>query len=159
MANTYSKSYFQIVFAVKFRQSLISRNWKEELYKYITGIIQAHGHKLLAVGGMPDHIHIFIGYNLNHLIPHLVEEIKTSTNAWINRQKLCPDGFAWQKGYGAFTYSWRQIDTIINYIMTQEEHHKSKSFKDEYVDLLIQNSIEYDQNYLFEFFNDVAFWI
>ena len=110
MANTYSQSYFHLVFAVKNRNALIKKDWKDELEKYITGIIQNHGHKLLAIGSMPDHIHIFIGYNLNHLIPNLVEEIKTSSSSWIKEKKLSKFKFDWQKGYGAFTYSHSQID-------------------------------------------------
>jgi putative transposase len=152
MANTYTQCYFHLVFAVKNRDALIRKEWKVELEKYITGIVQNHRHKLLAIYSMPEHIHIFIGYNVNHLIPDLVEEIKTSTNYWIRENRLSKYRFEWQKGYGAFTYSHSQIDNVINYILTQEDHHKKKKFKDEYIEMLEKNSIDFNQEYLFDFF-------
>ena len=118
MANTYSQSYFHLIFSPKNRQALIHKTWKNELEKYITGIIQNNKHKLLAIGSMPDHIHIFIGYNLNQYIPDLVEEIKTSSNRWIKDKKFSKYKFEWQKGYGAFTHSHSQLDSIIKYILT-----------------------------------------
>jgi putative transposase len=105
MANTYTQCYFHLVFAVKNRDALIKKEWKGELEKYITGIVQNHRHKMLAISAMPDHIHILIGYNVNQLIPDLVEEIKTSTNSWIKGKKYSKYKFEWQKGYGAFTHS------------------------------------------------------
>lgn len=105
MANTYTQCYFHLVFAVKYRRALISRKWNEQLEKYITGIVQSEGHKLLAIGTMPDHIHILIGYDVNKLIPKIVEAIKTSSNKWIKDNQLSPYKFSWQKGYGAFTHS------------------------------------------------------
>jgi len=114
MANTYTQSYFHLVFAVRNREALIKKEWKNELEMYITGIVQNHRHKLLAIGSMPDHIHIFLGYNLNHLIPDLVEEIKTSSNDWIKQKKLSGFKFEWQKGYGAFTHSHSQLDQVIS---------------------------------------------
>jgi REP element-mobilizing transposase RayT len=104
--------------------ALIEKIWKDELEKYITGIIQNHGHKLLAIGCMPDHVHIFIGYNVNQLIPNLVEEIKTSTNSLIKEKKLSKFKFDWQKGYGAFTHSHSQINEVVQYIINQEHHHR-----------------------------------
>jgi len=123
MANTYTQSYFHLVFAVKNRNALIRKEWKNDLEKYISGIIQNHKHKLIAIGTMPDHIHIFLGYNLNHLIPNLVEEIKTSSNSWIKYNKLSNFRFEWQKGYGAFTYAHSQLDSVANYVLNQEAHH------------------------------------
>jgi REP element-mobilizing transposase RayT len=123
--------------------------------KYITGIVQNHRHKMLAIGSMPDHIHILIGYNVNHLIPDLVEEIKTSTNAWIKKEKLSEFKFGWQIGYGAFTNSRSQIDTEIKYILSQQEHHKIKKFREEYLEMLEKNDVIYSNEYLFEFFNDI----
>jgi REP element-mobilizing transposase RayT len=105
MANTFTQCYFHFVFAVKNRDALIKKIWKNEMEMYITGIVQNHKHKLLAINSMPDHIHIFIGYNINQLIPNLVEEIKTSSSAWIGKEKLSKFRFEWQKGYGAFTRS------------------------------------------------------
>lgn len=154
MANTYKQAYFHLVFAVKHRDALIQKDWKDELEKYITGTIQNHKHKLLAIGAMPDHIHIFIGYNLNHLIPDLVEEIKTSSNAWINQKKYSKSKFSWQIGYGAFTHSHSQINQVVKYILNQENHHRKKTFKEEYLKMLKKNEIEYNQDYLFDFFDD-----
>jgi len=157
MADTYTQCYFQLVFAVKNRDALVRKEWKDNLEKYITGIVQNHHHKLLAIGAMPEHIHILIGYNLNHLIPDLVEEIKTSSNAWIKRERLSKFNFAWQKGYGAFTYSHNQIDGLVKYILTQEEHHRRISFKEEYLDILIRNEIEFKNEYVFEFFTNLHY--
>jgi len=154
MANTYKQAYFHLVFAVKQRDALIQKDWKDELEKYITGTIQNHKHKLLAIGAMPDHIHIFIGYNLNHLIPDLVEEIKTSSNAWINQKKYSKSKFSWQIGYGAFTHSHSQTNQVVKYILNQENHHRKKTFKEEYLKMLKKNEIEYNQDYLFDFFDD-----
>jgi putative transposase len=158
MGNTYTNCYFHLVFAVKNRDALIKKSWKDELEMYITGIIQNHRHKLLAIGSMPDHIHIFIGYNVNQLIPDLVEEIKTSSNAWIKQKNYSKFKFEWQKGYGAFTHSRSQIDRVIKYIENQEDHHSKKSFRDEYLDILKKNEIEYNDTYLFDFFDDALGW-
>jgi len=143
MANTYTQCYFHLVFAVKNRDALIKKEWKDEFEMYITGIVQNHRHKMLSIGAMPDHIHILIGYNVNQLLPDLVEEIKTSSNSFIKGRKLSEYKFEWQKGYGAFTHSHSQIDPVAKYILSQEEHHKKKPFKEEY---------------LFEFFSDIYDW-
>jgi REP element-mobilizing transposase RayT len=158
MANTYTQSYFHLVFAVKNRQALIKKIWKDELEKYITAIIQNNKHKLIAINSMPDHIHIFIGYNLNQLIPDLVEQIKTSTNALIKKNNLSDYRFEWQKGYGAFTNSRSQIHGVADYIQNQEIHHKKTSFKTEYLKILKNNDIKYDDKYLFDFFDDIIGW-
>ena len=154
MANTYTQCYFHLVFAVRNRDALIKKEWKNEMEMYISGIVQNHRHKMLAIGSMPDHIHILIGYNVNHLIPDIVEEVKTSSNAWIKEKKLSKFKFEWQKGYGAFTYSHSQIDRVIKYILSQEGHHKKRSFRDEYLEILEKNEIIYGNEYLFEFFNN-----
>jgi putative transposase len=156
MANTYSQCRFHLVFCPKNREALIQKTWSNELEAYITGIITNHNHKLLAIKAMPDHIHIFIGYNLNQTIPKLVEEIKTSSNKWIKESKLCPFRFDWQIGYGAFTHSKSQTQTVINYINNQEEHHKKRSFKEEYLEILQKNDVDFDEKYLFDFFEDVS---
>jgi putative transposase len=158
MANTYTQSYFHLVFAVKHRESLIKRSWKNELEMYIAGIVQNHKHKLLAIGSMPDHIHIFIGYYLNELIPDLVEHIKTSSNALIKEKKLSKHKFEWQKGYGAFTHSRSQLDTVVKYVLNQEMHHQKKSFREEYIEMLIKNEIDYKEEYLFDFFENTYQW-
>ena len=158
MGDTYVQAYFHIVFAVRNRQALIIRSWKDELEKYITGIVQNNKHKLIAIGTMPDHIHIFIGYNLNQTIPDLVEKIKTSSNHWVKERKLTPFAFSWQNGYGAFTHSHSQIDTVARYVLNQEKHHHKKSFREEYLEMLEKFEVVYKNEYLFDFFDDVKGW-
>jgi len=153
MANTYTQCYIHLVFAVKYREAFIRRQWKDGLEKYITGIVQNNKHKLIAISCMPDHVHIFIGYYPNQLIPDLVEKIKTSSDEWIQDRKLTKHVFHWQKGYGAFTHSRSNISRVATYIENQERHHKNKTFRDEYLDILDKNGVEYDKKYLFEFFN------
>ena len=157
MANTYTKCYFHLVFAVKNRDALIRKTWKDELEKYITGIIRNMKHKILAITAMPDHAHIFIGYNVNQLIPDLVEQIKTSSNAWIKNEKKSPFRFEWQKGYGAFTHSRSQIDTVVKYVRNQHLHHQKKTFKEEYLEILRKNEIEFKNEYVFEFFDGIQY--
>lgn len=158
MADTYTQCYFQLVFAVRNKSALIKKEWKDQLEKYISGIIQNNGHKLLSIGAMPDHIHILIGYNLNQLIPDLVGQIKTSSNSWVKEKSLSRFRFGWQNGYGAFTYSRSQIDVVIKYILNQEQHHKKKNFREEYLKILQRLEIEYNDKYLFDFFDDVYGW-
>lgn len=158
MANTYTQCYFHLVFAVKHCEALIKKSWKNELEMYITGIVQNHKHKLLAIGSMPDHIHIFIGYYLNELIPDLVEKIKTSSNSWIKEKELSKFKFDWQKGYGAFTHSRSQLDPVVKYVLNQEVHHQKKSFREEYIEMLIKNEIDYKEEYLFDFFENACDW-
>ena len=158
MGNTYVQAYFHIVFAVKNRQALIQKSWKDRLEKYITAIVQTNGHKLIAIGTMPDHIHIFIGYNLNKSIPSLVENIKTSSNLWITKERLSYYKFSWQKGYGAFTHSHSKISSVAKYVMTQETHHHKKTFKEEYIEMLKNHELVFQSKYLFDFFDDVNSW-
>lgn len=155
MANTFTQCYFHLVFAVRNRDALIRKSWKDELERYITGIVQNHKHKLLAINSMPDHIHIFIGYNVNHLIPDLVEEIKTSSNAWVKSKNFSKFKFEWQKGYGVFSHAHSQIDFVVKYIGNQETHHQKKSFKEEYLEILKKNEIKFIDEYVFEFFDEV----
>lgn len=158
MADTFVQAYFHLVFAVKNRHALIHKSWKDELEKYITGIIQNYDHKLIAIGTMPDHIHIFIGYNLNQTIPELVEHIKTSSNHWIKNSNFTKYKFYWQKGYGAFTHSHSQLNTVAKYVLNQESHHRKKTFREEYLGMLKKFQIEYKDEYVFNFFDDVKGW-
>ncbi len=155
MANTYTQLHIHIVFAVKNRDALIAKSWREELEKYMTTIIQKYNHKLLAIYAMRDHIHLLIGYNPAYLIPDLIEELKTSTNHWIKSKQLSQLPFTWQRGYGAFAHSKSQVPIVINYIRHQEAHHAIKNFRVEYLEMLQGNEIEYDERYLFEFFDDL----
>ncbi len=148
--STYSQIYIQIVFAVKGRESLIDHTWEEELYKYITGIIANKGQKMLAINGMPDHLHIFIGMKPACCLSDLVKEIKKSSNDFIKEKRFIKFKFQWQEGYGAFSYSHSDLDKVIKYIMNQKQHHKTKTFREEYVEFLKNFAIEYKDEYLFE---------
>lgn len=148
MANTYTQIYLQFVFAVENRVSLIRSAWKDELYKYITGIVQNNKHKLIAINGMPNHIHVFIGYKPHQLIPDLLQDIKGSSSTWINKKRFIKGHFDWQAGYGAFSYSQSHIERVAKYIMDQEKHHKKKTFREEYIELLKRFNISYDERYV-----------
>ena len=150
MAGTFSQIYIQVVFAVKGRDSLINKSWEEELYKYITGIVQNKEQKMLAINGMPDHIHFFIGMKPSCCLSDLVREIKKSSNDFIKEKKFTKFKFRWQEGYGAFSYSHSNLDNVIKYIMNQKEHHKTKTFKEEYMQFLKKFEIEFKDEYLFE---------
>ena len=149
-ASTFSQIYIQIVFAVKGRYSLIKSDWEEELFKYISGIIKNKGQKLLAINGMPDHIHILIGMKPNCCLSDLVREIKKSSNKFIAEKKFTPYSFSWQTGYGAFSYNHSMLNNVIAYINNQKEHHKQQTFKSEYKEFLFKFQIEYKDEYLFE---------
>lgn len=148
--NTYTQIHIQLVFAVKFRQALIQNEWKDDLFKYITGIIQNRKHKLLSINGMPDHIHILIGLRPNQSVSDLVQEVKSISSKWINENKLIPFRFEWQDSFGAFSYGKSQINDVIRYIENQEKHHHKKSFREEYVDFLEKFEIKYNEKYVFK---------
>ena len=148
MANTFTQIYLHLVFAVQNRVSLIQPEWKDELYKYITGITQNNGHKLIAINGMPNHIHIAVGYKPNQLIPDLLQDIKGDSSKWINKKKFVRGRFNWQEGYGAFSFSHSQIDRVVNYINNQEHHHGKKTFREEYIQLLKKYDIPFDEKYI-----------
>lgn len=148
--STYSQIYVQTVFAVKGRDSLINPEWEENLYKYVTGIVQNKGQKMIAINGMPDHIHLFIGMKPDCCLSDLVREIKKSTNIYVNENRFTRFNFTWQEGFGAFSYSHSQINEVFKYISNQKGHHKRKSFKEKYLEFLNKYEIEYNQKYLFE---------
>ena len=150
MPGTFSQIYIQVVFAVKGRQSSIHPSWEEELYKYITGIVTNKNQKLLAINGMPDHIHILIGMRPSCCLSDLVREIKKASNDFINQKKIGPGKFQWQEGFGAFSYSHSALDNVIGYIQNQKEHHQKRTFKEEYKDFLAKYQIEHQDEYLFE---------
>lgn len=151
MPNTYSQIYLQFVFAVKGRQSLISKDHKEELHKYITGLVQKRNAKMLAVNCMPDHAHLFVGFKPSILISDFIKEIKVESNEFINKKRWIKGRFNWQEGYGVFSYSHSHIDRVVKYVLNQEAHHQRKTFKQEYHELLEKFAIEYDERYLFDF--------
>jgi REP element-mobilizing transposase RayT len=150
MAGTFSQIYIQVIFAVKGRENLIGKEWKEQLNKYIAGIIKAKNQKPIIVNGMPDHIHAFIGLRPAMAISDLVREIKNNSSKFINEGKFIKGKFSWQEGYGSFSYSHSHIQNVYNYILNQEEHHRRKTFRYEYIDLLNKFEIEFNEKYLFE---------
>lgn len=150
MANTYTQIHIQFVFAVKFRNGLIHSSFKDELYQYITGIIKTNSHKMLAINGMSDHIHILIGMRPTQSISELMQIIKANSSKWINEKKFLNVKFEWQEGYGAFSYSKSHVQNVINYIQNQEERHKTKSFQEEYLEFLEAFEVDYDERYIFK---------
>jgi REP element-mobilizing transposase RayT len=154
MANTYTQIYIQIVFAVSGRQNLISKENREELHKFISGIVTNRGQKLFAVFAMPDHVHLLVSMGPAISISDLVRDIKAGSSKFINDKKWMIGKFNWQEGYGAFSYSKSSVDTVVKYILNQEEHHKNKSFREEYLDFMQKFEIEYDSKYLFDWIKD-----
>ena len=150
MANTYTQLYFHIVFAVKGRSNYISEQWKDELYKYISGIIANKNQKLMIVNGMPNHIHLLIGTKPNCNLSDLIRDIKANSSKWINEKKFTNFHFEWQTGFGAFTVSQSVVPNVIEYIKNQEEHHRKKTFKEEYVEFLKAYQIDFKDEYLFD---------
>lgn len=136
MPNTYAQIYIHCVFAVQYRQALISETWEERLHKYITGIVQNNGHKLLAINSVTDHLHMFVGLNPKQSISEMLQLVKGDSSEFINKEKLNTRKFHWQSGYGAFSNSRSQIDSVCKYILNQKEHHRKKSFKEEYLEIL-----------------------
>jgi REP element-mobilizing transposase RayT len=150
MANTYSQIYIHIVFSVKGRQNLIQKNWKDELHKYICGIVNGKNQKVYAIGGVADHIHLLVSINPSMAISDLVRDVKANSSKWINEKRFLNTKFQWQEGFGAFSYAQSQLNNVIAYINNQEQHHQKKTFKDEYLELLQNFEIEYNEKYLFE---------
>lgn len=150
MPGTFSQIYIQVVFAVKGRESLINTVWEEELYKYISGIVKNKKQKMLAINGMPDHIHFLIGMKPSCCLSDLVREIKKSSNEFINEKEFSKFKFQWQEGYGAFSYSHSALNNVIAYINKQKEHHRKQTFREEYKDFLTKFQIEHKDEYLFE---------
>ena len=151
MPNTYTQLYIQIVFAVQGRKSLINESTREELQKYISGIILNQKQKLLAIYCMPDHTHIFLSMKPNMTISDLVRTIKSNSSSLLKDKNLIKD-FSWQEGFGAFSYSKSQSKNVIDYVLNQEEHHRNKSFREEYVEFLNKFEIDYEEKYLFQFY-------
>ncbi|MBO0930133.1 IS200/IS605 family transposase [Fibrella aquatilis] len=150
MPNIYTQIHLQLVFAVKYRAAVISPTWKYELYNYMTGIIQHYNHKLIAINGMPDHIHILIGMRPTQSLSDLMQQLKQSSSKWINEKRMTRSQFAWQEGYGAFSYGKSQLPALIQYIDNQEQHHQTRTFLDEYRRFLDIFGIDYDEQFLFK---------
>jgi len=154
MAGTFSQIYVQIVFAVKNRDALIHQDWENELYKYITGIVQNKGQKMLAINGTNNHIHFLIGMKPTCCLSDLVREIKKSSNTFIKEKRFTRHSFQWQEGFGVFSYSHSALDNVIQYIQNQKEHHRKRTFKEEYIDFLKIFEVEFKEEYLFDWNED-----
>ncbi len=150
MANTFTQIYIQIVFSTQSRQNLINKDIKDEIYRYLTGIVQNKDHKLITINSMPNHVHIFIGMKPKESISDLVRDMKKDTSNFINSKKLIRGKFNWQEGYGAFSYGHSQIDDVFQYIQNQEKHHEKQTFKQEYLGFLKAFDIDYDERYVFD---------
>jgi REP element-mobilizing transposase RayT len=150
MSNTYTQIHIQAIFAVKNRVGIINKDWQDELYKYITGVIQKNDHKLLIINGVEDHVHLFFGMRPTQTLSDLMQEVKANSSKWINERGFVQGRFEWQAGYGAFSYSKSQIPTVIKYIENQQIHHAKQTFLDEYKNLLDQFEVDYDERYIFK---------
>jgi putative transposase len=150
MAGTYSQLYIHAAFAVKGRENLLQKSWRDEIFKYMSGIINDKNQKSIIVNGVEDHVHLFIGLKPSMCLADLIRDVKSSTTNFINEKRLVKGRFSWQEGYGVFSYSRSQMDQVYQYILNQEMHHMKSSFKEEYLGLLRKFEIEYDDKYLFD---------
>jgi len=148
MGNTYTQIHIHIIFVVKYRTAMIQHSWKDELYKYITGIIRSNNQKLIIINGTENHLHILIGYRPHQSLADIVQDIKGSSSKWINENKLSKNKFEWQPGYAAFSYSYSHLQKVIDYIKNQEEHHRKQTFYNEYISFLKVFKVEYEEKYL-----------
>jgi putative transposase len=150
MANTYTQLYNHIVFATKFRAASIDISWQDNLHRYITGIVQNHDHKMIQINSMPDHLHMFIGMKPHQSLSNLVQIVKSESSKWVKEKGLCSHQFAWQEGFGAFSYSRSQLSRVILYIQHQQERHRKRTFREEYLYMLKESGIDYDERYIFK---------
>jgi REP element-mobilizing transposase RayT len=150
MANTYSQIYIQAIFAVEHRFGLIGKEWREELFKYIGGIFRNKKQKLIAIGGVEDHIHLLFGLKPSMAISDLIRDVKSDSTEFINEKRFVRGRFYWQEGFGAFSYSRSQLDAVAKYVLNQEKHHAKRTFRAEYVALLDRFEVEYEDRYLFD---------
>ncbi len=149
---TFTQMYVHLVFAVQNRENILSKNIRSGIFEYISGIVKDLKHKSIIVNGVQDHIHILLGLNPTKSISDTVHDIKRGSSLFINSKRLVPGRFAWQEGYGAFTYSRSQIEGVYNYILNQESHHRKRSFREEYLSILNKFEIDYNPLFLFEFY-------
>jgi len=152
---TYTQLYIQMVFAVKNRNAVLHSTIRHRIIEYISGIISGMNHKSIIVNGVSDHVHILIGLNPSISISDTVRDIKRGSSLFINTEKICNNKFAWQEGYGAFSYSRSQLDRVYNYILNQEKHHHKSTFHEEYIEFLKKNEVIYNEIFLFEFLDSV----
>ncbi|NOX47192.1 MAG: IS200/IS605 family transposase [Chlorobi bacterium] len=153
MANSYTQIYIHYIFAVKGRKNFLHPENNEELQKYITGLVKNRKSKMLQINNVTDHLHMFVGLNPTYSVSKFIQEIKAISSGFINKKNWTEDDFYWQEGYGGFSYSRSQIDNVVNYIKNQREHHKKKTFREEYLGFLKKFEVDYDERYLFEFYD------
>ncbi len=152
-SGTFSQIYIQLVFAVKYRENFLRKEFREEIFKYMSGIVTNKGQKSIIINGVEDHVHLFVGLKPSMKISDLARDVKNNTTNFINDRKFLNHKFSWQEGYGAFSYSHSHIDNVYKYILNQEKHHQKRSFREEYLELLEKFQIEFKDEYLFEFYN------
>ena len=150
MAGTFTQIYIQAVFAVRGRQNLLKKEWRQESFKYMAGIIKKKKHKPIIVNGVSDHVHVFIGMKPSMALSDLIRDIKNNPSNHINNRGLLNGHFSWQEGYGAFSYSHDHIGNVYNYILNQEKHHEKKTFKEEYFEFLDEYEVPYEERFLFD---------
>jgi putative transposase len=149
MANTYHQIYLQVIFAAKYRETTIKKDWQPQLFAVIGNLINEMNCKTIIVNGVEDHVHCFIGLKPAVAVSDLIKTIKSKSSKYINDNGLTPQRFEWQEGYGVFSYSQSQVDSVYKYIQNQEDHHKKQTFKEEYLEFLQKFKIEYDEQYIF----------
>jgi len=151
---TFTQMYVQLVIAVRNRDAVLTKDIRKRVFEYMSGIITNLKHKSIIINGTSNHVHILLGLNPSISVSDTVHDIKRSSSLFINNEKLCSGRFSWQEGYGGFTYSRSQIADVYYYIENQESHHKKRTFLEEYIDILTKNEIEFDQQFLFDFWDD-----
>lgn len=154
MAGTFSQVYIQVVFAVNGRTNLLQKPWRDEVFKYMSGIIKGKNQKPIIVNGIANHVHLFVGLKPSMSLSDLIRDVKNNSSNFINEQKFVSGKFSWQEGFGSFSYSHSQIDQVYQYILNQEKHHHQRTFKEEYLDFLKKFEIEFDERYLFEWYDE-----
>ena len=150
MAGSFSQIYIQAVFAVKGRANLLNKTWRQEVFKYMSGIIEHTNQKSIIINGVTDHVHVFIGLKPSMALSDLMRDVKNNTTNFIDKKKWVPGKFSRQEGYGAFSYSHSQLNNVYQYILNQEEHHKKKTFREEYLAFLDKYEIPYEERFLFD---------
>jgi REP element-mobilizing transposase RayT len=150
MAGTYTQIYIQVVFAVKGRENLLLKPWRDDVFKYMAGIAKGKNQKPIIINGVSNHVHLFLGLTPTIVISDLVRDIKNNTSNFINKQRFVSGKFSWQEGYGAFSYGHSQIDQVYQFILNQEEHHRKRTFREEYLEFLHKFEVEFDEKYLFD---------
>jgi len=150
MAGTFSQMHIQAVFAVKSRENLLHKTWRDELFRYISGIITNKGQKSIIVNGVENHVHVFFGLKPSMPVSDLLRDIKNNSSNFINDNRFLPGKFSWQEGFGSFSYSKSHVERVFNYIKNQEEHHRKKSFREEYTELLVEHEIPFEERFLFD---------